>query len=173
MTRAPGLLIAALLALPASPALAQEAICRQISWSVGHEIDLFADGFLPSVQSSLALPKEGVFTLLLKSASDVIYPVAPDRGRDSGYGGIVTIESIPAGRYQVLLSEEAWVDAVQHYRRLPVEGFSRAETCAGVRQSVQFVVAGEPMTLQVSGALVPKLNIAIARMWEFERRGKR
>jgi hypothetical protein len=144
---------------------AQADSCGQLSWSVGHEIDLFADGFLPTVESALSLPKEGVFALLLKPASDVVYPVTPERGRDGSYGGFVTLERIPAGRYQIILSEEAWVDAVQEGARLPVLAFSRSSECPGVRQSVQFDVAGEPLILQIGGVNVPRVNIAVIRIW--------
>jgi len=151
-------------------ARAQEDVCGQFSWSVGREIDLFADGFLPAVESALSLPKEGVFALLLKSASDVVYPVTPERGRDGSYGGVVTLERIPAGRYRIILSEEAWVDAVQEGVRLSIRAFSRSKECPGVRQSVQFDVAGEPLTLQVSGASVHRLNIAVIRVWPWSMR---
>ena len=153
-----------------APARAQDDACGQISWSVGHEIDLFADGFLPVVDSALSLPKEGVFALRLKPGSDVIYPVTPERGRDGSYGGLVTIERIPAGLYQIILSEEAWVDAVQDGVRLPVRAFSRIRDCPGVRQSVQFDVAGEPLTLQISGASAHLVNIAVMRVWPWPMR---
>lgn len=149
---------------------AQEEDCGQLSWSAGHEIDLFADGFLPAVESALSLPKEGVFALLLKPAGDVIYPVTPERGRDGSYGGLITIERIPAGRYQITLSEEAWVEAVQEHVRLPVRAFSRSSECRGVRQTVQFDVAGEPLTLQISGARVRRVNIAVTRVWPWSMR---
>jgi hypothetical protein len=151
-------------------ARAQEDVCGQFSWSVGREIDLFDDGFLPTVESALSLPKEGVFALLLKPASDVIYPVTPERGRDGSYGGVVTLERIPAGRYQFILSEEVWIEAVQEGGRLPVVAFSRNSECPGVRQTVQFDTSGEPITIQVSGASVRRINIAVIRIWPWSVR---
>jgi hypothetical protein len=167
-----GTLVTALLTVLAwsGMARAQEEVCGQFSWSVGREIDLFADGFLPAVESALSLPKEGVFALLLKSSSDVIYPVAPERGRDGSYGGLVTIERIPAGRYQIILSEDAWVDAVQDGMRLPVRAFRRGGECPGVRQSVQFDVSGEPLTIEISGASARRVNIAVTRVWPWSMR---
>ena len=167
-----GSLVAVLLTvLPWSGmARAQEDVCGQFSWSAGREIDLFADGFLPAVGSAQSLPKEGVFALLLKPVGDVIYPVTPESGSDGSYGGVVTIESIPAGRYQILLSEEAWVDAVQERTRLPVRGFNRSRACPGVRQTVQFDVSGEPLTIEISRASVPRINIAVMRVWPWSMR---
>src|SRR4051812_13358522 len=98
--------------LATADAAAQEGTCRNFSWSIGRPIDLF-DEPLPVVESGQALPKEGAFALLLKPVGDVIYFVPPERGSDGGLGGIVTIESLPAGRYQIALSLDGWVDAIQ------------------------------------------------------------
>ena len=147
-------------------ARAQEEACGQFSWSVGREVDLFADGFLPTVESAQSLPKEGVFALLLKPVGDVIYPVTPESGRDGSYGGVVTIERIAAGRYQIILSEEAWIEAIQERIRLPARTFSRSRECPGVRQTVQFDVEGEePLTLEIGGASARRVNIAVMRVW--------
>ena len=134
---------------------------------MGREIDLF-DEPLPTVESGLSLPKEGVFALILKPAGDVIYRVAPERGSDGAWGGTLTIESLPAGRYQIALSTEAWIDAVQHDLRLPVLASSHESDCPGVRHSVQVEVEGEALTLQIGGAQVRRLSIAVVRVWPFE-----
>jgi hypothetical protein len=167
-----GSLVAVLLTVLAWSGMirAQEDVCGQFSWSVGREIDLFTDGFLPAVGSAQSLPKEGVFALLLKPVGDVIYPVTPESGSDGSYGGVVTIESIPAGRYQIILSEEAWVDAIQEHARLPVRGLSRSRACPGVRQTVQFDVSGEPLTIEISRAGAPRINIAVTRVWPWSPR---
>jgi hypothetical protein len=164
----PGLIASLLAALvPWGPALAQDESCAPLSWSVGREIDLFAD-YLPTVESTQSLPKEGVFSLVLKSTADVIYPVAPERGSDGGYGGIVTIESMPAGRYEIALSDDAWVDAVQDNVRLSTGPTGRVRECRGVRRSVEVEVKGQPLTLQISGAKLARINIALVRIWPFE-----
>jgi hypothetical protein len=155
--------------LAAGNAAAQDQGCRQFAWSVGREIDLF-DEPLPVVQSALSLPKEGVFALLLKPVADVIYVVAPERGRDSGYGGFITLESVPAGRYQIALSEHAWIDAVQDNARLQPLAVEPGKDCRGVRRSVEIDAKGEPLTVQVSGASVKRLSIAVVRIWPFEWR---
>jgi hypothetical protein len=163
-------LIACALALGAAePAAAQQENCRSFSWSVGRPINLF-DEPIPVVRDQQSLPKEGVFGLLLKPVADVIYPVAPERSDDGGRGAVVTIESLPAGRFQIALSEEAWVDAVQDNKRLPVLARQRIGECPGIRRSVEIEVQGEPLTLLVSGATVRRINIAVVRVWPFEWR---
>jgi hypothetical protein len=156
-------LIACVLALLAVQRAAAEDGCRQFAWPVERELELFADGFVVDVESESALPKDGVFSLLLQPVSSVIYLVPPERGRDDGLGGVVTLEWISAGRYQVTLSGEAWIDAVQNERRLPMLASTRRNDCPGVRQSVQFEVDSVPLTLQFGGATIRRLNIAVLR----------
>ena len=162
-------LFACLLTVFAAAETAAQNTCRQFSWSVGRRINLF-DDYLPLVKSAQSLPKEGAFSLELRPADEVIYFVAPDRGQDSGYGGLVTIEYLPAGRYQIALSQEAWVDAVQENARLPILAMDRSSHCPGVRQSVEVTVQGQPLTLQIGGAKVQRLSVAVVRVWPFDWR---
>ena len=157
-------LIACVLALLAVQRAAAGDGCRQFAWPVDRELELFADGFVVDVESESALPKDGVFSLLLQPVATVIYTVSPERGRDDGLGGVVTLEWISAGRYQVTLSGEAWIDALQNDRRLPMLASTSRNDCPGIRQSVQFEVDSLPLTLQFGGAAVRRLNIAVMRV---------
>ena len=150
-------------------ATAQDEFCRSFAWSVGREVDLF-DEPLPVARDGQSLPKEGAFSVALKPVAEVIYPVAPDRGSDSGKGAVVTIENLPAGRYQIALSAEAWVDAVQDNRKLATARFGRDEKCPGVRRSIEVEAKGLPLTLQLGGAAVDRINVAVLRIWPFEWR---
>lgn len=159
---------AGILFVSAAIGLAGQAVaedgCRQFAWSVEREREWFGDGFTATVESESALPKDGVFTLLLQPISKVIYRVPPERGRDDGLGGVVTLEWVSAGRYQVTLSADAWIDAVQYDRRLPILASTRRWDCPGIRSSVQFEIAdSSALTLQFGGASVRRLNIAVRR----------
>jgi hypothetical protein len=94
----------------------------------------------------------------------VIYTVPPERGRDDGYGGVVALEWIAAGRYQITLSGDAWVDAVQNDKRLPVLASTSRDDCPGIRMSVQFEIDSLPLTLQFGGAMVRRLNVSVLRV---------
>ncbi|WP_300780204.1 hypothetical protein [Enhydrobacter sp.] len=150
----------------AVPAAAQDA-CGLVPWAVARDPDPFS-AYIPHIDSAQSLPKEGVFALKLRPVADVIYPVAPARGSDSGKGGIVTLEYIPAGRYRIVLSEVGWVDAVQDNKRLPILASDRATNCPGTRESVQVEVKSEPLTLQIGGVKADHVNIAVLRLWPFE-----
>jgi len=148
---------------------AAEENCRNFSWSVGRPIDLF-DEPLPVVQSAQSLPRDGVFAVVLRPTADVIYPTLPERGSDGSWGAVITLENVPAGRYQIALSEEAWVEAIQDNGRLPISPSARTVECRGVRRSFDVEVKGEPLTLQLGGAGVRRMNIAVVRTWPFEWR---
>jgi hypothetical protein len=152
--------------LAATPVVAAEDGCGRFDWRVDREIELFNEGFFADVESQSALPKDGAFSMLLLPIDSVIYTVPPERGRDDGYGGVVTLEWIAAGRYQITLSGDAWVDAVQNDKRLPMLASTSRDDCPGIRMSVQFEVKSVPLTLQFGGAMVRRLNISVLRVRE-------
>ncbi|MCW5748999.1 MAG: hypothetical protein KIT36_22605 [Alphaproteobacteria bacterium] len=149
--------------LAVADAAAQPA-CGQYAWSRGHQADLFAD-HLPTFQNGDAMPKEGVFVMALRSSAEVFYPVRSGEGRYGGYGAIVTIENIAAGRYRIALSGPARVDAVQDYRLLPQALAARNPACPGEVLSVEVAAADGALTLQLSEATSPHLIIAVYRRW--------
>src|SRR5471032_2405874 len=70
------LLIACVLPLLTAslPAAALDEDCGRVPSTAGREGDPFAS-YLPTIDSALSLPKEGVFALHLRPASEVIYLV--------------------------------------------------------------------------------------------------
>ena len=72
----------------------------------------------------------GVFALRLRPVGEVIYPVtARARQRRQLGRRSITLENIPAGRYQIVLSEEAWVEAIQDNERLPLLPRAAVDEC--------------------------------------------
>ncbi len=161
-----GITACALTVLAATSAGAVEDGCRRFDWPVNREIELFNEGFFADVESESALPKDGAFSMLLRPVAQVIYTVPPERGRDGGYGGVVTLEWIAAGRYQITISGDAWVDAVQNDKRLPMLASTTRDDCPGIRTSVQFEIRSLPLTLQFGGAVVRRLNVSVLRVRE-------
>lgn len=166
MKKAGSALFVAVLSSLAVPAAAQD-VCGLLPYAEARNPDPFS-AYVPPIDSAQSLPKEGVFALKLRPVADVIYPVAPGRGSDSGNGGIVTLEYIPAGRYRIVLSEAGWIDAIQESKRLPILEADRAVNCPGTRDSVQVEVKSAPLTLQVGGVRAERINIAVLRLWPFE-----
>src|SRR5262249_1716912 len=119
------------------------------------QIDLLA-GYAPTFRSGDALPGEGVFSVSLRPREEVIYPVTPEERHDGGYGGIVTIVNLSAGRYRISHSAAARVDAVQFYRLVPSTTFADSPWCPEYR-SVEVRVQDGPLTLQIDDARTPRL----------------
>ena len=119
--------------------------------------DHFA-GYVPTFQSGDTLPKEGVFALALQPVADIVYFVRSD-DRRTGYGGIVTFESLPAGRYAIILSDHAFVEAVQQRPFLPIVVAHRKDEDHNLSDR-EIAAEGGPLTLQLSG--VPALSIIVA-----------
>jgi hypothetical protein len=156
-----GITACVLTLLAATRVVAAEDGCGRLDWPVNREVELFGQGFFADVESASALPKDGAFSMLLQPVAQVIYTVPPERGRDDGRGGVVTLEWIAAGRYQVTLSGDAWIDAVQNDKRLPMLASTSRDDCPGIRMSVQFEIKSQPLTLQFGGALVCRLNVSV------------
>jgi hypothetical protein len=138
--------------------------CGRFGWSLKREVELFGDGYMPVVESTAWLPREGAFRLKLDPVATAFYAVTPERGRDDGYGGSVTLQWISAGRYQITLSDDVWLDAIQAERRLPLLATSHRADCPNIRLTIQVEVDSKPLTPQVGGAQGRLLDIAILRV---------
>lgn len=146
----------------AVPEADAEPVCGQFGWSPRGKMDLFA-GYVPAFESGDALPTAGVFAVTLKPANRVIYPYKSNHDHDSGFGGVVTIESIRPGRHRIALSGEAQVAAVLGNSLLRLLAVAHDPECPGVHHSVEFVSEGGPLTIQISGARTSLITIAVFR----------
>jgi len=96
---------------------ADKSACEQFTWSIKREQALFADPNLKTVFSGATLselPLRGV-ALELQPHAAVEYVLHPGREPKTpeSNGGILSISNNPkAGRYQVTLSGEAWLDII-------------------------------------------------------------
>jgi len=157
----------ALMLVAGPPAVALDDDCGLVPPAAGRDSDPFAS-YTPTVDSAASLPKDGVFAVRLKPVADLIYLVPPERGSDGGNGAIVTLENIAAGRYRVVMSENAWLDAVQDNTRLPILSVRSSTGCPGTRQSMQIEVKSKPLTLQFGGTNARRIMVAVLRVWPFK-----
>lgn len=157
------LLVAALLGALAFAGPAAGQPCGPVTGEPDDAADLMA-GYMPTFQSGDALPKDGVFDLVLLPVADVIYPTKFERAGEGGYGGIVTIENVPAGRYRIVFPQQARVDAAQRYALLPSQVSTSETRCFARYRAIKVEAEGGPLTLQVSGAHTPLISIAVIRL---------
>lgn len=118
-------------------------------------------GYVPTFQSGDTLPKEGVFVLTLQPGESVVYFVRP--AHQTGYGGIVTFESLPTGRYAIVLSQHAVVEAIQQRPFLPIAVAHRSNE-ASTSSEKEIRVGGGPLTLQLSGVPTPSIMVEVFRL---------
>jgi hypothetical protein len=126
-------------------------------------VDLFA-GHVPAFESGDVLPTPGIFAVRLKPAVRVIYPYKSHHDHNSGYGGVVAIASIPPGRHRIALSGEAQVDAAQGNTLLRLLAVAHDPECPGVHSGVEIVSEGGALTVQISGARMSLITIAVFRV---------
>ena len=109
-----------LLGATAIPAAAQEG-CTGFGWPMGTEIAWMTSADSEAIESGAKMPglAAKAIDLKLKPSKEVTLPVKPGMKKQGiaadSYSGWFEIASLPkGGRYQVTLSHEGWIDAVQN-----------------------------------------------------------
>ena len=108
--------------------------CAQFKWPLATEKSWFDTGKLEGLASgaTVATLAEGAFTVTLKPATEVPFKLKPE-GKpkaDKPLGAIISFGAVKApGRYQVTLSDEAWIDIVQADAYRPSLEFSGVHGC--------------------------------------------
>jgi hypothetical protein len=160
--------IAAAIAGPC-PCLAQQpgqepVGCDKFKWPLDKERSTLTGTDLPKVASGATItwPIPWVTIVTLVPFADAKLPMAPDSApkSPSSFAGFVEAHApAKAGSYKITLSSEGWIDVVQNGHAVKSSAFSGASGCEGVRKSVKFDLAPQPLTIELSG--VPDNTIGI------------
>ena len=78
--------------------------------------------------------------------------------------GIVSFPVSARGTYQVTISADGWVDAVQEGVIAQATSHTGNRECVGLRKSVRFNLAQGLVAIHISGASTPAMRIAIRRL---------
>lgn len=157
--------VAAALLAPTFAAAQEAAECQDFAWSLTRERAWFGAQNLPVIESGGNAPASGAAILNLRPMADVVYAQPPERQpKTPGAFGAILAVAAPGkpGLYQVTLSDGAWVDVVQDGARLKTAAHTGKKGCPGLRKSLRFEVKAAPLTIQISGASVDRLSLAIA-----------
>ena len=159
------ILIAASFLLPLGAAQAQDG-CDKFAWPLTHERTLFAATNKVAVKAGDTLPAlpSAAVTLQLRPGNEVKFAMPPERKpkAEKWSGGTLHFPALAKpGIYQVTLSDEAWVDVVQDGRYARSVGHSGRGDCPGLRKAVRFELTAAPFVVQVSGAEVDTVAIAV------------
>jgi hypothetical protein len=160
------LTLLALMMLVALPADGAEPVgCDHFAWPlITEQAMLTGTDKLPAAVSPMNRDAGKAIALKLAPISSVKLPMAPERapkGADSYAGFIRFSAAAKPGLYKITLSDAAWIDVVQNGRYLKSVAHAGALECPGVRKSVKFAIGAEPFTIQLTGAAVPSISIAI------------
>lgn len=161
--------LAALTAAASLTASADERpACERFDWPLAVEAAWFADPALPFVPTGAkldAIPARGI-SLELKPAAEVRLEPPPSRGprAEKPMSGIVSFPVSARGTYQVTISADGWVDAVQEGVIAQATSHTGNRECVGLRKSVRFNLAQGLVAIHISGASTPAMRIAIRHL---------
>lgn len=151
-------------ALGSGPARGDED-CDRARWPLAADRARLAAPDLMEVASGARLApgggEGGAVRLVLQPGAALAHPAgrAPAAGTGSGFLRLDVPE--PGGVWQVTLDAAAWVDVFVDGRPLDPTAFTGVHACPGVRKSLRFALTPGPAILQISGAQVKAVSIAI------------
>lgn len=157
-----GLVLA--LALFGGGAQAQDKTgCDQFKWSVARERAWFAADRKPVASGATIVAGQG-YAVTLGPNETVAFHVPPERAlKPGGFGATLAVADIDkAGLYEITLSADGRIDAVQGDALVKSVDYSGQKDCPGVRKSVRFDLKTGPLTIQLSNAPEAAIDLALA-----------
>lgn len=152
----------------ASPAFAADNAdpCSTFAWPMTAERALLASAAHTQVKDGGFIERAPplAFHLALVHDNETRFALVPQKAPNpNGYGASIGIDSPAAeGDYLVTLSSEGWIDLIQNDASVASTAHSSAMKCPGMHKSVKFhLAAGAPLTLQISSAPAPEIDVAI------------
>jgi hypothetical protein len=150
----------------AAGAQAQDAAgCGKFKWSVSREKAWF-EAAPQQIGAVGAAPQiDRAYAVSLKPVAELAFVTPPARAPKPGsFGAVLAGPAIQdPGLYEITLSGEGWIDAVQNGAIVKTADFTGATTCPGVRKSVRYRLERGPLTVQISNLATDKALLAIAR----------
>jgi hypothetical protein len=156
--------LALTLALVGGAAQAQDKTgCDQFKWSVARERAWFAADPKAVASGATIVAGQG-YAVTLAPNEAVPFRVPPERAlKPGGFGAVLAVANIDqAGPYDITLSDEGRIDAVQGDALVKSSDFSGQKDCPGVRKSVRFDLKTGPLTIQISNGPSAPVNLALA-----------
>ncbi len=142
-----------------------KSACARFKWSIARELALFAAPTPLGDDDWLQIGKAGYRTKLVDYEA-LSYSATPAHARKPGTHGVALALVVRTGGvYDFTLSDEGWIDVVDHGVIVPPIDFSDQKGCIGVRTSVRFRLKTGEYTVQLSNIDGEEINIAIVPAW--------
>ena len=145
--------------------------CDGFKWAVHAERALFAQsphivvtGTTPKAAPTIAM--DHLQQLNLSAQSDVTFAAPPGNKKSvpGGYAGLVHFSTPSAGVYRISADQPAWIDVVAAGAVIAAKDFEGQKGCSAPHKVVQFLLpASSDLVLQVSGAKLPAVKLALTR----------
>jgi hypothetical protein len=137
--------------------------CDQFKWSVARERAWFAAERKPVASGATIVAGQG-YAVALAPNESVAFVLPPEKAlKPGGFGATLGLANIDkAGSYEITLSDEGRIDAVQDKLLVKSTDFSGQKDCPGIRKSVRFDLKTGPLIVQISNAPAATIDLAIA-----------
>jgi hypothetical protein len=143
---------------------ADKAACDKFAWPVDNERGWFADNRLARRASGARLKRiDRAVELSLEPSDRVEFFLPPGvQPKPHSFSGAVTFFGVPRpGIYQVTLSGEASIDVFENGMRLNPIGYTSANNCPNVSESVRYDLApGDLVLVQITNASTNSIKVA-------------
>jgi len=162
-----GRLLLSLAFLAALPSFAEEPVgCDNFKWPINKERATLNGTDLPKVRSGerITWPIPFATSVDLIPFADANLPLPPERAPKSpaSFAGFLQIPApAKAGTYKITLSSEGWIDVFQNGRAVRSSGFTGATGCEGIRKSVKFDLAAQPLIIELSGVPANSIRVVV------------
>ena len=158
-------------AMQLSPVAADERLaCQNFSWPLQEEIVLMQQVAAP-IESAATLPAipPTAIELVLKPTASAELPfksgIKAKALATQSHSGWLHFGSLPgAGTYNISISLDGWIDAIQDGTLLESTGFTGSRDCSLLRKSVRYQAVSQPLTIQVSGVGADKIKLTVRRV---------
>ncbi|SNB70881.1 hypothetical protein SAMN06265338_10443 [Rhodoblastus acidophilus] len=156
-------LASALLLLPAAAQAQEPNACDKFKWSVAREKSWFEAAPQKVASGDAAQVGKG-YAVALKPLAETAFAKTPARApKPETFAALLTVPAIDKpGLYDITLSGEGWIDAVQNGAIARTVDFSGLVGCAAVRKSVRYQLESGPLTVQISNVAGESVLLAIA-----------
>lgn len=144
---------------------AEPSGCDKFKWPVERERAALTLSERALVKSGGDLsPSAAAVTLALAPSGEAKLPTQPERNfPPETFAGFIKVAAPrEAGNYTISLSEALWVDVVQDGKILKPTAFSGATDCAGIRKTMHFDLAAQPVVIQLSGGKADRVNLLLS-----------
>ncbi len=159
-----GRLLVLLIAIAASPAIAEEPSgCQSFAWNIDGEIALLRGSTVEAGDAALDPAKPTAIALTLRPLAEAGLARPPERKPKSpgSFAGAIYFTKADYGRYTVAVSAPAWIDLIQKGQYVTSMRNSSADGCDGIRKVVEFELLPEPFIVQMSGVEAPAIKVVV------------